>query len=65
MVVIFICGEHVEGLGLLTLWVCTYSLGTIYKAGDYQMSTWIPFVWAVINVVFLILSSFSLQGGLL
>lgn len=41
------------------------SLGTIYHAGGFRMSTWIPFVWAVINAVFLILSSFSLQGVML
>ena len=46
-----------------TALVC--SLGTIYSAGDFRMSTWIPFLWALINVLFLILSSFSLQGGLL
>lgn len=40
------------------------SLGAVYNAGYYKMSTWIPFTWAWINVVVLILSSFSFQGGL-
>jgi hypothetical protein len=40
------------------------SLGAVYIAGYFQMSTWIPFVWALINVFVLILSSFSIQGGL-
>lgn len=40
------------------------SLGAVYKAGGFRMSTWIPFVWAVINALVLILSSFSIQGGL-
>lgn len=39
-------------------------LGAIYKAGGFRMSTWIPFLWGCINVLVLILSSFSIQGGL-
>lgn len=41
-----------------------YSLGAIYHAGRFRMSTWIPFVWALINVLTIIISSFSIQGGL-
>lgn len=39
-------------------------LGAVYKAGFLRMSTWIPFIWAIINVLVLILSSFSISGGL-
>ena len=39
-------------------------LGAVYNAGYFRMSTWIPFVWALVNVLVLILSSFSIQGGL-
>ncbi|KAL8914524.1 MAG: hypothetical protein Q9171_000877 [Xanthocarpia ochracea] len=39
-------------------------LGAVYKAGAFRMSTWIPFIWAIINALVLILSSFSIQGGL-
>jgi len=39
-------------------------LGAVFNAGYFQMSTWIPFVWSLINVLVLILSSFSIQGGL-
>jgi len=39
-------------------------LGAVYRAGYFSMSTWIPFVWGWINVLVLILSSFSIQGGL-
>ena len=39
-------------------------LGAAYDAGDFRMSTWIPLIWALINVLVLILSSFSIQGGL-
>ncbi|KAF8248621.1 hypothetical protein K440DRAFT_546868 [Wilcoxina mikolae CBS 423.85] len=39
-------------------------LGAVYKAGYLNMSTWIPLVWSAINVLVIVLSSFSLQGGL-
>jgi hypothetical protein len=35
-----------------------------YQAGYFKMSTWIPFVWAVVNTLVLILSSFAIYGGL-
>jgi hypothetical protein len=41
-----------------------YRLGGVYQAGYFEMSTWIPFVWAVINTLVLILSSFAIYGGL-
>ncbi|KAF4314017.1 hypothetical protein GTA08_BOTSDO00571 [Botryosphaeria dothidea] len=39
-------------------------LGGVYSAGYYSMSTWIPFVWGLINTLVLILSSFAIQGAL-
>ena len=39
-------------------------LGAVYSAGYYKMSTWTPFLWGLINVLVLILASFSIQGGL-
>lgn len=39
-------------------------LGTIYDAGHYHMSTWLPFIWGLVNVMILILASFAIQGGL-
>ncbi|QSZ29154.1 hypothetical protein DSL72_003665 [Monilinia vaccinii-corymbosi] len=39
-------------------------LGAVYNAGYFEMSTWIPFIWSLINVLVLIISSFSIQGGL-
>ncbi|PGH23658.1 hypothetical protein AJ80_02264 [Polytolypa hystricis UAMH7299] len=39
-------------------------LGLVFEAGSFKMSTWIPFIWAVINTLVLILSSFTIQGGL-
>jgi Putative transmembrane protein 170 len=49
---------------ILYLELTKSSLGAVYNAGYFQMSTWIPFVWSLINVLVLILSSFSIQGGL-
>ncbi|KAI9853019.1 MAG: hypothetical protein M1838_002798 [Thelocarpon superellum] len=39
-------------------------LGAVYNAGFFKMSTWIPFIWSIINVLVLLISSFSVQGGL-
>jgi hypothetical protein len=49
----FLAGSVVGGL-----------LGGVYNAGFYRMSTWIPFVWGLINSVVLVLSSFAIQSGL-
>ncbi|KLJ10952.1 hypothetical protein EMPG_09783 [Blastomyces silverae] len=50
--------------GLLAGSVTGLILGAVYEAGNYKMSTWIPFSWAALNTLVLILSSFSIQGGL-
>ncbi|KAI1406702.1 hypothetical protein F4819DRAFT_440157 [Hypoxylon fuscum] len=39
-------------------------LGAVYVSGCYEMPTWIPFLWGWINVLILIVSSFTIQGGL-
>ncbi|KAI0862661.1 integral membrane protein [Xylaria cubensis] len=39
-------------------------LGAVYISACYKMSTWIPFIWGLINVLILIISSFTIQGGL-
>ncbi|OHW90856.1 integral membrane protein [Colletotrichum incanum] len=39
-------------------------LGAVYNAGFFSMSTWIPLLWGVINVLVLIIASFTIQGGL-
>ena len=39
-------------------------LGGVYNAGYYKMSTWIPFFWALVNTLVLVLSSFAIQGSL-
>jgi hypothetical protein len=39
-------------------------IGAVYIAGKVAMSTWIPFIWGWINVLVIIVSSFTIQGGL-
>ncbi|KAI0128915.1 hypothetical protein BJ170DRAFT_352367 [Xylariales sp. AK1849] len=39
-------------------------IGAVYFNGRFHMSTWIPFLWGWINVLVLIVSSFTIQGGL-
>ncbi|KAI9749331.1 MAG: hypothetical protein M1815_002581 [Lichina confinis] len=39
-------------------------LAGLYLTGRFQMSTWIPLVWALINVLVIVLSSFSIQGAI-
>ncbi|KAH8591795.1 hypothetical protein B0O99DRAFT_690342 [Bisporella sp. PMI_857] len=39
-------------------------LGAVYNAGYFRMSTWIPLLWSVINVMTLLAASFSIHGGL-
>ena len=42
----------------------SFSIGAVFKAGYFNISTWIPLVWGVTNTLILILSSFAIQGGL-
>ncbi|KAI6783903.1 uncharacterized protein J7T54_001779 [Emericellopsis cladophorae] len=39
-------------------------LGAVYSAGYYEMNTWIPCTWGFINLLILVISSFTIQGGL-
>ncbi|KAI0887306.1 uncharacterized protein GGS22DRAFT_107505 [Annulohypoxylon maeteangense] len=39
-------------------------LGAVYISGCYSMPTWIPFIWGWICTLVLIISSFTIQGGL-
>jgi len=55
----------VAGLeGLLAGSIVGGLLGGVYNAGYFRMSTWIPFVWGLINSMVLILGGFAIQGGL-
>ncbi|KAL3477358.1 integral membrane protein [Aspergillus californicus] len=39
-------------------------LGSVYEAGNFRMSTWIPIIWGGVNIFVLILASFPMPGGL-
>ncbi|KAJ4391231.1 hypothetical protein N0V93_004848 [Gnomoniopsis smithogilvyi] len=39
-------------------------VGAIYIAAGWYMTTWIPFIWGWVNVFVLVVSSFSISGGL-
>ena len=39
-------------------------IGAVYQAGGFKMSTWMPLLWGAVNVLVVILSSFSIRGGL-
>ncbi|KAF2456519.1 hypothetical protein BDY21DRAFT_287634 [Lineolata rhizophorae] len=54
----------VAGIEALIAGSVVGGLGGVYTAGYFRMSTWIPFVWAFISTLVLILSSFAIQGGL-
>lgn len=40
-------------------------IGAIYKAGLFGVSTWIPFVWGLIQILFLVISSYSMMSAVL
>jgi hypothetical protein len=52
------------GEGILGGSITGLMLGAVYSSAGYRMSTWIPFIWGVINGLVLVLASFSIQGGL-
>lgn len=40
-------------------------LAAIYQSGMFEMSTWIPFVWGMIQVLFLVITSYSMTSTIL
>ncbi|KAL2753390.1 hypothetical protein ACRALDRAFT_1082986 [Sodiomyces alcalophilus JCM 7366] len=50
--------------GLMAGSIVGVILAAVYNAGFFSMSTWLPALWGLINVLVLIISSFSIQGAL-
>ncbi|KAL7425244.1 hypothetical protein Q5752_000932 [Cryptotrichosporon argae] len=46
-------------VALISGTVVGFALAAIYSAGSFSMSTWVPFLWALIQVCVLIVSSYS------
>ncbi|ORY34654.1 hypothetical protein BCR39DRAFT_513838 [Naematelia encephala] len=46
-------------VSVVTGTVVGFALAAVYSAGGFSMSTWVPFLWALIQVVVLIISSYS------
>lgn len=40
-------------------------IAAIYKAGMFGMSTWIPFVWGLIQILFMVITSYSMMSTVL
>lgn len=43
---------------------CVVRLGSVYEAGNFRMSTFLPMIWGAVNVMVLIVTSYPMQGGL-
>ncbi|WWC92666.1 uncharacterized protein L201_007625 [Kwoniella dendrophila CBS 6074] len=52
-------------IGLISSTVVGFALAAIYSAGGFSMSTWVPFLWALIQVLVLIISSYSTLTSIL
>ncbi|ODQ65458.1 hypothetical protein NADFUDRAFT_25637, partial [Nadsonia fulvescens var. elongata DSM 6958] len=40
-------------------------VGYIYSSGLFNMSTWIPLVWAVIQILFMVMNSYTMSSAIL
>ncbi|WVF68368.1 hypothetical protein IAT40_003133 [Kwoniella sp. CBS 6097] len=52
-------------IALISGTVVGFALAAIYSAGGFSMSTWVPFLWALIQVLVLIISSYSTLTSIL
>ncbi|KAK8849784.1 hypothetical protein IAR55_005120 [Kwoniella newhampshirensis] len=52
-------------IAVITGTVVGFALAAIYSAGGFSMSTWVPFLWALIQVLVLIISSYSTLTSIL
>ncbi|WWC73805.1 uncharacterized protein I206_107777 [Kwoniella pini CBS 10737] len=54
-----------SAISLISGTVVGFALAAIYSAGGFSMSTWVPFLWALIQVLVLIISSYSTLTSIL
>ncbi|WWC95704.1 hypothetical protein V866_002569 [Kwoniella sp. B9012] len=54
-----------SGISLISATVVGFALAAIYSAGGFSMSTWVPFLWALIQVLVLLISSYSTLTSIL
>ncbi|WVQ84448.1 hypothetical protein IAT38_006600 [Cryptococcus sp. DSM 104549] len=52
-------------IAVITGTVMGFALAAVYSAGGFSMSTWVPFLWALIQVLVLIISSYSTLTSIL
>ncbi|CAD6579754.1 MAG: hypothetical protein TREMPRED_002560, partial [Tremellales sp. Tagirdzhanova-0007] len=52
-------------IALVTGTVVGFALAAVYAAGGFSLSTWVPFLWALIQVIVLIISSYSTLTSIL
>ncbi|GFZ49772.1 hypothetical protein JCM24511_07175 [Saitozyma sp. JCM 24511] len=52
-------------ISLVSATVVGFALAAVYSAGGFVMSTWVPFLWALIQVLVLIISSYSTLTAIL
>ncbi|WVR07949.1 hypothetical protein IAU60_004992 [Kwoniella sp. DSM 27419] len=52
-------------IALISGTVVGFALAAVYSAGGFSMSTWVPFLWALIQVLVLIISSYSTLTSIL
>lgn len=51
--------------GMISGSITGLMLSAIYRSGLFAMSTWIPFIWGLVQVVFLVISSYSMMAIIL
>ncbi|WRT69821.1 uncharacterized protein IL334_006812 [Kwoniella shivajii] len=52
-------------ISLISGTVVGFALAAIYSAGGFSMSTWVPFLWALIQALVLVISSYSTLTSIL
>lgn len=50
---------------VLSATIVGFVVGAVYAAGDFRMSTWIPFTWALVQALIVVMGSYSTVTTLL